>query len=147
VNETSILDHWNQAIIRQREIESIYIVSSGAKFKHFERWASSHGIPVNHVVNNGVCDASLSRGAASDMLLGMKRSRCSLLQQRCRRYPRKQKERGKRYNKRRERKKEKLKRKEVTKGVVVGGDGGWGEVVGEEAGEVVPVRLVRENGE
>lgn len=74
VNETSILDHWNQAIIRQREIESIYIVSSGAKFKHFERWASSHGIPVNHVVNNGVCDASLSRGAASDMLLGMKRS-------------------------------------------------------------------------
>ena len=31
--------------------------------------------------------------------------------------------------------------------VVVGGDGGWGEVVGEEAGEVVPVRLVRENGE
>ena len=31
--------------------------------------------------------------------------------------------------------------------VVVGGEGGWGEVVGEEAGEVVPVRLVRENGE
>ena len=74
VGGMSILDHWNAAIIEQREIESVYIVSSGAKFKHFERWASSHGIPVNHVVNNGVCDSDLSRGAASDMLLGMNRA-------------------------------------------------------------------------
>jgi glucuronokinase len=74
VEGTTILDHWNTAIIAQREIQSTYVVSSGAKFKQFERWATSNGIPVDHVVNNGVCDPSMQRGAVLDMLLGMKRA-------------------------------------------------------------------------
>ena len=40
----SILAHWYQIIQQNRDISQMFIVSSAAKYKYFERWATSKGV-------------------------------------------------------------------------------------------------------
>ena len=69
-----MIDHWMDAISRRREVTEIFVVTAGRKYKHFERWATSHGLPVRNVVNNGTTTAQGRLGAARDLLLGLTRA-------------------------------------------------------------------------
>jgi|EP00945_MAST-04E_sp_MAST-4E-sp1_P000686 glucuronokinase len=72
---TSMLEHWCHTIEKNREISHIFIVTSAAKYKYFERFATSRGIPVQCVVNDGVTRNSERLGSARDLMLGLKRAK------------------------------------------------------------------------
>jgi glucuronokinase len=72
---TSILEHWYNIIQRNRDIRQIFVVSSAAKYKHFERWATSNGIPTEYVVNDGVTRNDDRIGSARDLQLGLRRAK------------------------------------------------------------------------
>jgi glucuronokinase len=55
----SMLDHWWGIVTKQRSISQIYLVSSAAKYKHFERWATARGLPVANVINDGVTSGDM----------------------------------------------------------------------------------------
>ena len=69
-----VLDYWWAAIEGQRQISDVYLVTNAKQFKHFERWATSRGIPVSHVINDGSTMRSTSLGAAKDLTLALTRS-------------------------------------------------------------------------
>lgn len=69
-----MLDHWWEHISQNRAISEVFVVSNAVKYKHFERWATSRGIPMSHVVNTGATSRSHSRGIVSDVELGLKRA-------------------------------------------------------------------------
>lgn len=71
---TSLLDHWWEIISQERAITQVYIVTNAVHYKHFERWATARGLPVENVVNNGCTDEGQAMGAASDLLLGLRRA-------------------------------------------------------------------------
>ncbi|KAH8050902.1 glucuronokinase [Aureococcus anophagefferens] len=48
-----VLDYWWGAIEGQRQISDVYLVTNAKQFKHFERWATSRGIPASKVINDG----------------------------------------------------------------------------------------------
>ena len=76
LNSISMLDHWYTAFTSQREkaSTSIYIVSSGLHYKYFERWATSKGIPVKQVINNGITSKKNRLGASRDLVKGLIRA-------------------------------------------------------------------------
>ena len=73
----SILDHWWFAIRGRRSITEVYIVTNGAKYKAYERWATSKGLPVRNVVNNGTTTKEGRLGAARDLLKGLTRAKAT----------------------------------------------------------------------
>ena len=73
--KTSILEHWYNILQRNRDLRQIFIVSSAAKYKHFERWATSNGIPTEYVVNDGVTRNEDRIGSARDLQLGLRRAK------------------------------------------------------------------------
>eukprot|EP00629_Pelagomonadales_sp_RCC1024_P014979 CAMPEP_0119270524 /NCGR_PEP_ID=MMETSP1329-20130426/7494_1 /TAXON_ID=114041 /ORGANISM="Genus nov. species nov., Strain RCC1024" /LENGTH=622 /DNA_ID=CAMNT_0007270547 /DNA_START=203 /DNA_END=2067 /DNA_ORIENTATION=+ len=68
-----VLDYWWGAIESNRTVTEVYIVANAKTFKHFERWATSRGLPARHVVNDGSTMRSTSLGAAKDLLLALTR--------------------------------------------------------------------------
>ena len=78
VDGVAILNHWNRAIMEQREIESTYIVSSGAKFKQVRvscsRRERERASPSSACVKQLLlCDADVAVAAlpCSDPLTGV----------------------------------------------------------------------------
>lgn len=70
----SMLEHWLALIDKNREISHVFIVTCAAKYKHFERFATARGIPVEFVVNDGVTHHDDRLGSARDLWLGLKRA-------------------------------------------------------------------------
>ena len=62
-----VLDYWWGAIEGQRQISDVYLVTNAKQFKHFERWATSRGIPASKVINDGSTMRCTSLGAARDL--------------------------------------------------------------------------------
>ena len=60
----SILAHWYQIIQQNRDISQMFIVSSAAKYKYFERWATSKGVRTECIINNGVTRSQNRIGSA-----------------------------------------------------------------------------------
>merc|ERR1719247_1637364 len=73
-----MLDHWWGYISQNRSISDIFVVCNALKYKHFERWATSKGIPMSRVVNNGATDTKHSRGVLRDVVSGLQRARHTL---------------------------------------------------------------------
>lgn len=71
-----VLDYWWGAIEGQRQISDVYLVTNAKQFKHFERWATSRGIPASKVINDGSTTRWSSLGAARDLLLALTRAGC-----------------------------------------------------------------------
>ena len=69
-----VLDYWWGAIEGQRQISDVYLVTNAKQFKHFERWATSRGIPASKVINDGSTTRWSSLGAARDLLLALTRA-------------------------------------------------------------------------
>lgn len=69
-----VLDYWWGAIEGQRQISDVYLVTNAKQFKHFERWATSRGIPASKVINDGSTMRCTSLGAARDLLLALTRA-------------------------------------------------------------------------
>ena len=69
----SMLDRWWDLISTERTISKCYIVTNAAKYKHFERWASERGIPLSHVVNDGVTSRATQLGSAQDLVMALRR--------------------------------------------------------------------------
>ena len=78
-DETRGLTHTHNtvAIRGRRSITKIYIVTNGAKYKAYERWATSKGLPVRNVVNNGTTTKEGRLGAARDLLKGLTRAKAT----------------------------------------------------------------------
>jgi dTDP-glucose pyrophosphorylase len=74
VGSKTLLDYWWDSITAQKVIEEVLIVTNSHKYKHFERWALEKGLPITHVINNGVTIPTASQGAAADLVLALKRS-------------------------------------------------------------------------
>eukprot|EP00944_MAST-04C_sp_MAST-4C-sp1_P014595 g14595.t1 len=71
----SILAHWYQIIQQNRDISQMFIVSSAAKYKYFERWATSKGVRTECIINNGVTRSQNRIGSARDLQLGLNRAK------------------------------------------------------------------------
>ena len=56
-------------------VTRVFVVTSAAKYKYFERFATSRGIGVEFVVNNGVTTPECMLGSARDLQLGLKRAK------------------------------------------------------------------------
>ena len=75
INGVSILDRWLHILREKQSVSEIFLVSNGLRYKYFERWATGHGLGVDHVVNNGCTRASASLGAVNDLRLGLERAK------------------------------------------------------------------------
>ena len=73
----SMLDRWWDLISTERTISKCFIVTNAAKYKHFERWASERGIPLSHVVNDGVTSRATQLGSAQDLVMALRRARAA----------------------------------------------------------------------
>ena len=71
----SMLDRWWDLIEKERSISRVYVVTNAAKYKYFERWAGTRGIPVSHIVNDGVTTKDGQLGSSRDLLLALRRAR------------------------------------------------------------------------
>eukprot|EP00939_MAST-03C_sp_MAST-3C-sp1_P003404 g3404.t1 len=72
---TTMLDLWWDAFrLVTTPISNIYLVSSGKNYKFFERFATAKGLPISHVVNNGITTSNERLGAARDLLKGLIRA-------------------------------------------------------------------------
>jgi hypothetical protein len=67
VNGKPLLDYWWASLSKTREISSIYVVTSAAKYKHFERWGSARGLPLRNLINTGATSRETQQGAAKDL--------------------------------------------------------------------------------
>ena len=69
-----MLDRWWDLISVTREITKCFIVTNAAKYKHFERWAGERGIPLEHVINDGVTSRATQLGSAHDLVMALRRA-------------------------------------------------------------------------
>jgi glucuronokinase len=65
----SILDKWWSMLNSRQQFSEIYIVTNADKYKHYERWATAHGFPVENIVNDGSTMFVNSLGAVADLQL------------------------------------------------------------------------------
>lgn len=69
----TILDGWYDQVRSQPGIRDIVLVSNADKFKHFERWATSRGFPLDNLLNTGsTASSNNSRGSLSDVDLALR---------------------------------------------------------------------------
>eukprot|EP00053_Salpingoeca_punica_P020390 m.211417 g.211417 ORF g.211417 m.211417 type:complete len:608 (-) comp18324_c0_seq1:4027-5850(-) len=69
-----IIDNWLEAVAASRvSFSDIYIVTNADKFKYYERWATAHSFPRDHIINNGC--TSEERGAVADLDLALRRAK------------------------------------------------------------------------
>eukprot|EP00754_Rhynchopus_humris_P003863 Rhum_TRINITY_DN12003_c0_g1::Rhum_TRINITY_DN12003_c0_g1_i1::g.48521::m.48521/K16190/GLCAK; glucuronokinase len=61
-----ILDAWWSDVKERRNFRCAYLVVNAAKYKHFERWATSSDFPLENIVNTGATSAATSAGAVAD---------------------------------------------------------------------------------
>ena len=72
-NGEPMLAHWLK-VLSNGGVNESFIVTAASKYKHFERFATSNGIGVEYVVNNGVTGRHLQLGSARDLVLGLRRA-------------------------------------------------------------------------
>ena len=61
-----MLDLWLGAV-RKHGISRIFLVTNGAFYKHFERWATATGFPVDNIINDGTTTDEYAIGAAASL--------------------------------------------------------------------------------
>ena len=59
--------YWWEMISQCKEISQVIIVTNAKHYKHFERWATAHGLPYGNVINNGCTSAATLPGACYDL--------------------------------------------------------------------------------
>ncbi|XP_061574729.1 glucuronokinase with putative uridyl pyrophosphorylase [Cololabis saira] len=64
-----ILDFWWEAVNMRQLFTDVYLVTNADKFKHYERWATANGFPVENVVNDGSTRPEDRLGALADLEL------------------------------------------------------------------------------
>ena len=67
-----LLDGW-LSTIRQSGISRIFLVTNGAFYKHFERWATAASFPVDHIINDGTTGGEYAIGPAASLQILQRR--------------------------------------------------------------------------
>ena len=69
--ERTVLDVWWDDVKERRVFDCVYLVVNAAKYKYYERWATSVDFPIKNIVNNGATSAETSIGAVGDFNLAI----------------------------------------------------------------------------
>ncbi|KAF7655124.1 hypothetical protein LDENG_00060490 [Lucifuga dentata] len=64
-----ILDFWWETVNMRQLFTDVYLVTNADKYKHYERWATASGFPVENVVNDGSTTLKDRLGAVADLEL------------------------------------------------------------------------------
>lgn len=72
-----MLDHWMEILSKERSVTHVYLVTSAAKYKFFERWATAHGL-VRHLPprrRSGATGCNHAQGAGGCLAHAASRAR------------------------------------------------------------------------
>eukprot|EP01061_Rhynchopus_euleeides_P004282 TRINITY_DN13546_c0_g1_i1.p1 TRINITY_DN13546_c0_g1~~TRINITY_DN13546_c0_g1_i1.p1 ORF type:complete len:685 (+),score=267.27 TRINITY_DN13546_c0_g1_i1:138-2057(+) len=69
--ERTVLDVWWDDVKERRVFCSVYLVVNAAKYKYYERWATSADFPLENIVNNGATTEETGTGAVGDFHLAV----------------------------------------------------------------------------
>ena len=65
--EETILGRWWREVNSRQQFREVYLITNAHQYKHFERWATASGFPVENIVNDGTTTNAGRLGAASDL--------------------------------------------------------------------------------
>lgn len=63
------MDYWWQIVNARQIFSEVYLVTNADKYKHFERWATASGFPIENIINDGSTSSENSLGAVADFEL------------------------------------------------------------------------------
>lgn len=66
VKGKKILDSWWCCVNQKQIFSDVYLVTNADKYKHYERWATANGFPIENIINDGTTTAENSIGAVTD---------------------------------------------------------------------------------
>lgn len=66
-HEDTILGRWWREVNSRNQFADVYLITNANKYKHFERWATAVGFPVENIVNDGTTTNAGRLGAATDL--------------------------------------------------------------------------------
>ncbi|XP_018598360.1 glucuronokinase with putative uridyl pyrophosphorylase isoform X2 [Scleropages formosus] len=70
-----VLDFWWETVNTRQLFSEVYLVTNADKYKHYERWATANGFPVENVVNDGTTTLEGRLGAVADLELAIRSRR------------------------------------------------------------------------
>ena len=65
--EETILGRWWREVNSRHLFNECYLITNAHQYKHFERWATANGFPVDNIINDGTTTYDGRLGAAADL--------------------------------------------------------------------------------
>jgi len=68
----TILGRWWKEVNSRQLFNDVFLVTNAHQYKHFERWATANGFPVDNIINDGTTTHDGRLGAVADLDLVMR---------------------------------------------------------------------------